>query len=304
MIIGVDIGGTKIALAAFRDTDGALVRTSDVHVVPTPAAEGGDGVVRAVADAVRFVATDEAIEAVGIGTAGVVDAEGEIFSATDAIRDWAGFPLRSAVEQAVGIPVTVVNDVHAAAFAEATTGAWTGGMLMVAVGTGVGGAVVLADGLLRGVTGTAGSVGHLEVIAPPALAGRQCPCGGVDHVEAFASGPALERTYREVSGRAVSLREVSALAAGGDDIARRVIDEGARLLGRGLASAAAVLDVETIVVGGGVAEIGASYIDGVESAYREFAMPGPAQARVVAASLGVTAALVGAALLARQASRT
>lgn len=301
MIVGVDIGGTKIAAAGFVVDGAGVRRVTEALVAPTPAAEGGDAIVHAVAEAVRAVAGHDPVTAVGIGTAGVVDPDGTIFSATDAIRGWVGFPLRQAVTDAVGAPVSVVNDVHAAALAEAAVGAGAGadGMLMVAVGTGIGGAVVRGDGLVTGVTGTAGSVGHIEVVAPPHLAGRRCPCGGVDHVEAFASGPGMERTYRDETGASRTLREVSAAAAAGDPVARRVIDEGARLLGRGLASANAVLDLETIVVGGGVAEIGAPYLSVVASAYREFAMPGPARARVVAASLGTGAALAGAALLAR-----
>ncbi|PRA81474.1 ROK family protein [Microbacterium sp. MYb66] len=300
MIIGIDIGGTKIAVAGFApDERGRLTGSTAVRTIATPAREGGPAIVRAVTDAVREVRGSDPLEAVGVGTAGVVGPDGAITSATDAISGWAGFPLREALADAVGVPVAVVNDVHAAAVAEAEQGAGAGaqGMLMVAVGTGIGGAVVLPDGLRRGVTGTAGSVGHMEISLPPRLAERRCPCGGFGHVEAVASGPGLERTYLEESGGFLPLREVHAAALRGDALADRVILDGARYLGRALASANAVLDVEVIVVGGGVAEVGETYLSEVARTYRAAAMPGPSRARVVPARLGVDAALTGAALV-------
>ena len=301
MIIGIDIGGTKIAAAGFAlDARGRCERTTEVRTFATPAREGGRAIVGAVAEAVRAMTGRVQPEAVGVGTAGVVGSGGAITSATDAISGWAGFPLRAALAEAVGLPVAVINDVHAAAVAEAEQGAGHGadGMLMVAVGTGVGGAVVLPDGVRRGATGTAGSVGHLEIALPPQLAGRRCPCGGFGHVEAVASGPGLERTYFEVSGVRLPLREVNAAALRGDPVAERVILDGARYLGRGLASANAVLDAGVIVVGGGVAEIGERYLSAVQDSYGSAAMPGPSRARVVPAQLGIDAALTGAALIA------
>ncbi|MFB8189104.1 ROK family protein [Microbacterium sp. NPDC055988] len=299
MIVGVDIGGTKIAVAGFeRDAD-RLVRATGVRTIATPSRAGGPVIVQAVVDAVVEVCGAATLDAVGVGTAGVVGPDGVITSATDAISGWVGFRLRRALADALGVPVEVVNDVHAAAVAEAEEGAGRGAdtMLMVAVGTGIGGAVVLPDGLRRGFTGTAGSVGHMEIALPPHLAERRCPCGGFGHVEAVASGPGLEQTFFEETGVRLSLREVHAAALDGDGVAERVIRDGARYLGRALASASAALDVEVIVVGGGVAEIGGSYLSEVARAHRAAAMPGPSRARVVPAKLGIDAALTGAALI-------
>ncbi|MCS3844648.1 ROK family protein [Microbacterium sp. AK031] len=318
MIIGVDVGGTKIAVAGFVEGSAGgsagsagrgsarLRMVTDVRTVPTPADAGGPAVVRVVADVIAGLCDGAELTAVGIGTAGVVGADGGIFSATDAIAGWAGFPLPTAMADALagigadGIRVAVVNDVHAAAVAEAQIGAGAGSdsILMAAVGTGIGGAVVFADGLHRGATGTAGSLGHAEVVMPDSLAARQCPCGGHGHVEAAASGPAMEQTYLEKSGVRAGLREIDALAQRGDAMAIEVIDDGARFLGRVLASANALLDVDTIVIGGGVAEIGSRYLGAVESSYRTSALPGPSRARIVPAELAVDATLTGAAILA------
>lgn len=311
MIIGVDIGGTKIAVAGFAGglaaEDSARLRmVTDVRTAATPSAVDGAAVVQVVAELIAGLCDGAEIVAVGVGTAGVVGADGRISSATDAIAGWVGFPLRAALADAVNdgggadIRVAVVNDVHAAAVAEARIGSGAGrdSVLMAAVGTGIGGAVLLADGLRRGVTGTTGSLGHMDVAMPESLATRQCPCGGRGHVEAVASGPAMEQTYLERSGVRATLREIDGLAQGGDAIAVEVIAEGARFLGRALASANALLDVDTIVIGGGVAEIGSRYVAEVESSYRAAAMPGPSRARIVPAELAVNATLTGAAILA------
>lgn len=299
MIIGVDIGGTKIAVAGFDAGGGGLIEmVTAVRTAPTPAAAGGAAVVRVVAEFIAELCEASELTAVGVGTAGVVGIDGSISSATDAIAGWASFPLREALTDAVGVEVAVVNDVHAAAVAEARLGAaaTADSMLMAAVGTGIGGAVVFGNGLRRGATGTAGSLGHVEVVMSGPLAMRRCPCGGRGHVEAVASGPALEQTYFERTGVRASLREIARLAHDGDVVAAEVISQGARFLGRALASANAMLDADMIVIGGGVAEIGERYLADVESSYRAAAMPGPARARIVAAELRVNATLTGAAV--------
>lgn len=299
MIVGVDIGGTKIAAAGFATKEGGrLTPITDTLVRPTPADAGGAAVVAAVAELVAELTGSSELAGVGVGTAGVVGPDGAISSSTDAIAGWSGFRLRGALMDAVGVDVVILNDVHAAAVAEAQQGAGVSadGILMAAVGTGIGGAVVFDARLRRGATGTAGSLGHVEVSMRDALAERVCPCGGRAHVEAAASGPAMEQTYFEQTGVHADLREIDRAAIAGDVAAARVISEGARLLGRALASANALLDVERIVIGGGVAEIGKRYLADVEVGYREAAMPGPLRARIVAAELRVNATLTGAAI--------
>lgn len=300
MIVGVDIGGTKIAAAGFDSIgDGRLRMITDVRTAPTPAIAGGPAIVNAVAELAAGLCGGSEIAALGVGTAGVVGTGGGITSATDAISGWAGFPLRTALADAVGAEVAVLNDVHAAAVAEAAVGAAAAAdsMLMVAIGTGIGGAVVFSeDGLRRGATGTAGSLGHMDAAMREALAARPCPCGARGHVEAAASGPALEQTYFEETGVRVSLREIAGLGRDGDEVAAAVISEGGYLLGRVLASANALLDVDMIVIGGGVAEIGERYLEDVEASYRAAALPGPSRARIVAAQFRVNATLTGAAI--------
>lgn len=301
MIVGVDIGGTKTAVAGFSVApSGELVRDGQVVTVPTPATEGPRAVVDAVLAAIREAVDVRAIRAVGVGTAGVVSPGGSIASATDAIAGWAGFPLRAELEHTLGIPVVVVNDVHAGVVAEARigAGALASSTLMVAVGTGIGGAVAIGGEVRTGDTGTAGSVGHLAVPLRPELAERCCPCGGQGHIEAVASGPGMELTYVQETGEVRSLREIADSARIGDAAAARVIAEGAHLLGAALASANAIIDAELILLGGGVTQIGPMYVDEVAQAYAASALPGPAGARIAVAQLGIDATMTGAAILA------
>lgn len=288
----VDIGGTKIAVAQL-DEHGVIARKRTIR---TPALAGPTSVLRAVGELVEQVAADCAPAVpVGVGSAGVIDRSGHVLSATSAITGWQGFPLAPALSAITRRPVYVLNDVHAAALAEAELGSghMVDAFLMVTVGTGVGGALYDGGSLRRGVTGTAGSIGHL---AARGQSSRICTCGQPGHVEAYASGPGMERTFTELTGEDASLRQVAALADEGHDAARATIAGGARTLGWGLADALNLLDYGLVVIGGGVASIGSSYLDDVEAAIRNGSLPGPSAARVVPARFGADATLVGAGL--------
>jgi len=287
-VIGVDIGGTKILAAIVVDDGpvGAPVR------VPTPAG-GPDAVLAAVTRAIEAVRTDDST-AVGVGTAGAVDANGRITHATATVPGWLGTEVRAELIRRVGLPVTVRNDVHAMALGEARSlGAGT--ILVVAAGTGVGGALLVDGRLVPGAHGLAGSVGHLPATA---FEGRPCGCGGIDHVEAYAAGPAIatDYAYRRGLTGAIALEDVAAAASGGDRAAVAAIELGARILGRGLAAAANLFDPTTIVLGGGVLNLGSSFLNGVRTAFTAMAL---SAADLRPAALGDVAVLAGAAFAAR-----
>ncbi|QIK84677.1 ROK family protein [Sanguibacter sp. HDW7] len=297
LTIGVDLGGTKIA-GALVAPDGAIV--GDVVRVPTPAADGGEAVLAAILGVVAHLRrTHGSVDAVGVAAAGVIDTEGRVVSATDLLPGWAGTPVSQRVAEATGLPAATLNDVHAAALGEATHGAGRGAgvMLLAAVGTGVGGGVVRDGRVVLGRAGVAGSVGHVVV---PEAAGHMCSCGVVGHAEAVASGPALERLHVAAGGDAVPLRRVAELAAAGDPRAAAIVAGGARALGRALAGAVSVLDPDVVVVGGGVAQIGTTYLDAVAAALREDLMPAVRDVPVVPAALGTEAPIVGAAVATRR----
>nr|WNW36456.1 ROK family protein [Streptomyces sp. Li-HN-5-13] len=294
VVAGVDIGGTKTS-AALVGPDGAV---GPVVTVPTPAAEGPAAVLAAVAGAVRSLGGEPA--AVGVGSAGVIDpVRGRVVSATDAMPGWAGTELRSGLEQLLGLPVAVDNDVHAHALGEAWTGAARGArcVLLVAVGTGVGGSLLIDGRVHHGARQVAGHLGHLAV---PAATGLPCTCGGTGHVEAVAAGPALHAAYRRAGGSpdVPDLRAVAALAAAGDDLATRVLATGAQALGQAIGGLANVLDPDLVLIGGGVAHCGPPWWDPLRAAFAAELLPPLAELPLTPCALGPTAAIVGAARLA------
>lgn len=300
LTIGIDLGGTKIA-GGLVAHDGNVV--GDVVRIPTPATEGAEAVLAAILDVVARLRSDERdVDGVGIAAAGVIDAAGRVTSATDLLPGWAGTHVTHRVAAATGLPVVTLNDVHAAALGEATVGAGRGcgTVLLAAVGTGIGGGVVRRGRVEPGRAGIAGSVGHVVV---PEAVGHTCSCGVDGHAEAVASGPALERHHVALGGEALGLRDVVRLAAAGDTRAAEVLARGARVLGRALAGAVSVVDPDVVVVGGGVAQIGHAYLDGVATALREDLMPAVRDIPVVAAALGTDAPIVGAAVAVRERRR-
>jgi glucokinase len=296
LVVAVDIGGTKIA-AGLVDAEGRLY---EQRRTATPAAGGGEAIMAAVlgcARPLRDLGGDRVV-ACGIATAGVVDPAGRIAGATDLLTGWAGTDVRGLAERGLGLPVQVVNDCHAAGTAEARVGAARGARtgLVVAVGTGIGGALVADGATVTGRSGTAGALGHVP--APVVTAGRRCSCGAYDHVEAHASGPAIERSYQEATGRGLGLREIASLARSGQPQARQVITAAASLLGRVLGGAANLLDPDVIVIAGGVSRLGSLLLSPLRRAFRAEALTGVRGVPIREAVLGEKAGLVGAGLTA------
>ncbi len=295
--IGIDIGGTKLA-AGIVDARGLVAGT--LVRAPTPTRSGPGTIMASIVRMVEPLLTSVDHGAIGVGSAGVIARDGAVLSATDSIRDWQGFDLRAELARALDRPVLVLNDVHAAAVGEAVLGAGRryASFLMVTVGTGVGGAIVRDGVPVRGATGTAGSLGHT---AARGQALRECTCGRSGHVEAYAAGPAIEQAFVEATSRRLSLREIAAAARGEgntvvDRDAEHAVLAGARVLGVGMADAMNLVDLDAIVVGGGVASIGDWYLDAVREAYASSALPGPSHTPVHAAELGPEATLIGAGL--------
>ena len=290
--VGVDIGGTKIA-AALVSESGEV--TGRLRRIATP--RGADAIVAAVVGIVADLRAEAPTPpvAVGVGSAGTISAEGVVVAATDAIPGWAETALADRVGRDSGLPTSALNDVQAAAVAELRLGhlrdAPTG--LLVAIGTGIGGAYVGPSGVVTGWFGRAGSVGH---IVTARREGRRCGCGGVDHVEAYASGPAMEQDYARATGREIDLVAIADRAAAGEQAAADVLRAGAEVLGAGLAAMSQALDPHLIVLTGGVVDIGDRYLDVVRATYQAESVPPESAAPVLTASLGGSTVVVGAAL--------
>lgn len=291
--IGVDIGGTKIAGGLV--VDGEIARRAR-RATPR---DGSDAIFEVVADlAAELRAQRPAVDALGIGSPGVIDPEtGSVRSATAIVPGWQGAQVRAELAARTGLPVAVDNDVRAMALGECRFGAARarGFVLHVSVGTGVGGAFSRDGSVLRGDRGTAGEIAHLLVSARGAM---PCGCGRDDHLEAVASGPAIAAAYGALSGaEPVELPEVQRRMRAGDPHARRAVTEAGTQLGRALSGLVTALDVDAVVVGGGAARLGSALLGPLADALDAETRPENRRTPVLPAQLGADAPVLGAALL-------
>ncbi|HPE11494.1 MAG: ROK family glucokinase [Actinobacteria bacterium] len=310
LTVGIDIGGTKIAAGVVDEQGRILAR----HRVAT-AARDAEQVEETVAALVLELREEYDIEAVGIGAAGFVDEKRSRVNFAPNLG-WKDEPLRKAVEAVVGIPVVVENDANAAAWAESRFGAGRGldYVVTVTVGTGIGAGIVLDGSLYRGRWGAAGEFGHLNVDP----GGRPCACGNRGCWEQYASGNALVREARYLASERRAEAEtlldlgdgtpegvqglhVTQAARKGDPVALAAFDFVSRWLGQGMADVTAILDPECFVIGGGVSEAGDVLLASTVRAFSELVTGKEHRElpKIVIATLGNAAGLVGAADLAR-----
>ncbi|MCW2615235.1 MAG: glucokinase, family [Frankiales bacterium] len=315
LTIGVDVGGTKVA-AGLVDENGAILARARR---PTPSASPSDvedviaACVRELRDAPEAVGRE--VEAVGVGAAGFITADRSTILVAPNLS-WRDEPLRDAVAERVGLPVVVENDANAAAWAEYRFGAGQGEshLVVVTVGTGIGGGMVLGGELYRGRFGIGSEWGHMQV----SQSGRRCGCGQHGCWEQYVSGRALLHEAREIAdvqrgygarllelggGRPEGIEaiEVTQAAREGDLAALDCFEEVGTWLGQGLADLAAVLDPGLFVIGGGVADAGELLLAPARRTYAEKLTGTRARphAEIRLAALGNDAGLVGAADLAR-----
>lgn len=288
LAVGIDLGGTKLA-AGLVDEAGAVLATARRE---TP--DGPDAVVDAIVELLEELGSAARGAPVGIGAAGFVDAAREQVLFAPNLR-WAEVPLAAQVADRLQTPVVLENDANAAAWAESRFGAGAGvdSLVLVTVGTGIGGGIVLNGALVRGGFGIAGEFGHLPLVAD----GRPCNCGQHGCWEQYASGSALTRAARD---QLPGVDIVAALRAG-DPAAIALLAEVGHWLGAGIAAVAAVLDPAVVLVGGGVVANGDLLLDPARAEFRR-RLPAAEHrpvATILPARLGNEAGMVGAADLAR-----
>ena len=312
--VGVDLGGTKIQTVAL-DQSGAIIGRDRR---PSPAAEGPAGVLGVVAASARAALADAGagerdLQAVGLGAPGQVDASRCVVLYATNLVGWeqpvdVGAPLR----EALGAPVALANDVQASITGEHRQGAGRGATSMLGVfcGTGVGGGLVLDDRLWTGL-GAAGEIGHTVV----RRGGARCGCGRRGCLEAYAGRRMMEERARRLHHRGRRTRLIAimdqkgrdrmtssvwaAALAEGDAVAVELVERATRALGTAIASACNLVDVERVVLGGGLAtRLGEPFADAVRAAAEPQALRAGIGERIVASALGDDAGAVGAALLA------
>jgi glucokinase len=311
---GIDLGGTKIQAAVVGDGESVLGSARR----PTPKDSGVPGVVEAMAqtlrDAARAGGVDPAeLSGVGVGSPGTVDeAAGTVESAVNVLPQWReAFPLAAQLSAALGVPVTVGNDVRVATDAEFHLGAGRpyASVLGVFWGTGVGGGLVLEERTWLG-RGAAGEIGHMVI----RRGGARCSCGRRGCMEAYAGRLSMELRARAMVDRGLHTdlfrimeqRGRTQLSSGvwahalqhGDRLAERLVERAVRALGAGIASAVNLLDVEAVVIGGGMGvRLGADYVGRISQAMQPHLFVSERPPDVLVAGLGDLGGAIGAALL-------
>jgi glucokinase len=313
LTIGVDVGGTKVA-GGVVDEHGKILAHNRRD---TPAEDQAGTRDTIVAVAAELAAQYPAVTAIGIGAAAWIDAAGStvLFAPNLAWRDE---PLRDYVTKAVGLPTVLENDANVAAWAEFRFGAARhadDSMVLITVGTGIGGGIVLNGGLWRGANGIAGELGHIQSVPD----GHPCGCGRLGCLEQYASGNALVRFARagarqepdrarlllELAGGdplKITGRQVTEAAQQGDGVARDAFAQIGYWLGVAMADLAQIFDPQVLVIGGGVSDAGDLLMGPTETTYRDqLKQRGRFKvAELKAAETGNTAGVVGAADLARR----
>ncbi len=320
VVMGIDLGGTKI-LAAAVDDQGRILGQAKRKTKPET---GVEGVVARIMETLDEAVTNakltrKDIGAMGVGAPGPVDTQTGVIATAPNLPGWSNVPLGELLQTQTGMPAAIANDVNAGALGEFTYGAGRGtsDMVSVFVGTGIGGGIILNGQLHAGARGAAGEIGHMIVLAD----GPYCGCGNRGCIEALASRTAIvESLQRAVAaGRESSLAAVLSgggqrLSSGGlaeawragDPLTVEVLGRVQYYLGLHIASIVNFLDPEAIVFGGGVIEaLGEAFVAPIRPiAYQYFLQRRDAdRVRIVVSQLGDNAGILGAAVLARQRMR-
>jgi glucokinase len=315
LAIGIDIGGTKVA-GGVVDTGGNIThraRRETPHRSKSPSVV--EDTIVDVVDELMHIVGSKTVAAVGIGAAGFVAADRATVVFAPHLS-WRHEPLQETLQKRVAVPISVDNDANAAVWAEWKFGAAQGEthVMMITLGTGIGGGILVNGQVQRGRFGIAGEFGHMQVVP----GGHRCECGNRGCWEQYASGNALVREARSllsadspiasdlldrVEGQAANLTGplITQAARDGDPTARELLSEIGSWLGVGIANLAAAFDPGMFVIGGGVSAAGDLLLEPAREAFKR-RLTGRGyrpEARIVAALLGNDAGLIGAADLAR-----
>lgn len=292
LVCGVDVGGTTIKFGLFTP-QGELRRR---WRIPTDTSHQGRNILPQIARSIRSQLPLSQLLGVGMGVPGPVQRDGTVNRCVN--LGWGVVPAANILSHLLdGVPVQVANDANAAALGECWQGAGQGAdsLLLVTLGTGVGSGLVLGGTVLSGAHGSAGEIGHMTV-APQEK--RVCACGKRGCLEQYASASGILRMARERGLSARDAREVSTLAAAGVRPACDVMKKAGHLLGLALSNAACLMDMERILLGGGVAAAGEVLLNPTRESFQANVFHASAGTELAFAALGNDAGLYGAARLA------
>ena len=309
-VIAVDLGGSKIAVSIVSPEYQILAR--EHHA--TPARQGVDAVINCIIAAVGRIIASQGVAlsqlgGISVAAAGAIDSRTGMVSLSPNLPGWHDIPLGAIIREKLGAKTWLINDANAAALGEHYLGVARGlkSLIYLAVGTGIGGAIIIAGRLYTGASGSAGEIGHMTID----VNGPRCECGNTGCLETLASGKAIAReAIRRISagegsslaeivgGRlaGITAKEVASAAQRGDALASSVLSGAAAYLGVGMVNLVNIFNPEMIVVGGGLSHLGDLLLSPARQMVRERAFPVSARAvRIVGTELGDSAGLLGAA---------
>ncbi|MCH8045516.1 MAG: ROK family protein [Planctomycetes bacterium] len=319
--VGLDLGGTNIKVGVLDDRGRTLARHRVKTLIergPEDAAERMGGAVREAARLAELELSD--VARVGLGSPGTMDIPAGMLLGPVNLPGWENFPIRDRVAHYCGLPVTFTNDANAAAYGEywVGTGSQFPSIVLLTLGTGVGGGIILGDFSIEGENSAGAEIGHLIIDYNDDA--RVCSCGKTGHLEAYCSATAVvKRTRDALAGAATSsLRgridageELTPLmiaqeAAAGDALSDEIVIETARLLGIGVSAMMYIIDPAAVILGGAMtfggndSDLGRRFLERIREEVRARAFPVPAKNCVIDyASLGGAAGYIGAAGIAR-----
>ena len=302
---GVDVGGTTVKIGLF-DKEGNIL---DKWEIPTRTEHNGSEILPDIAKALEKKMEEKGLKkedmvGVGIGAPGPIDKEGTVYEAVN--LGWSVFSIRDTLKALCGMPVRAGNDANVAALGEMWKGGGQGylNLVLVTLGTGVGGGIIVNGEILNGATGAGGEIGHIHIQDGEEDA---CGCGNHGCLEQYASATGVVRLAGRILGSTdedsvLSQGEVSAKAVfdavkAGDAVAVRIAEAFGEYLGKGLAAIAGVVNPEAFVIGGGVSKAGNILFDYIEKNYKKYVFHGSKDAKFELATLGNDAGICGAAKL-------
>lgn len=309
-VFGVDIGGTTVKLGLF-DVEGELLEKWEI---PTRTQDSGSLILPDIAGSIEEKISEkqiarEDVAGVGVGAPGPIDGDGVVHMAVN--LGWGVFSIRQTLEKILNLPVMAGNDANVAALGEMWRGGGQGSkdLVMVTLGTGVGGGIITNGKVLTGAGGAGGEIGHIHVDDSEM---QSCNCGNKGCLEQYASATGITRlATRKLAGSSqesllrqgeVSAKTVFDAVKQKDALAMEVAEEFGKYLGSGLSVIAGVVNPDTIVLGGGVSKAGEVLIDYVKPHYQKNVFHGSRDARFVLATLGNDAGIYGAAKLVLEAA--
>lgn len=304
-IFGVDLGGTTVKMGLFTDNGEVL----DKWEIVTVKDNAGAQILPDIANSIKAKQAEKNIDAadvigVGIGVPGPVDSKGVIYKAAN--LGWDVFNVSDTLSELVGFPVKTGNDANVAALGEMWMGGGKGydSLVMVTLGTGVGGGVIIEGKLVAGSVGAGGEIGHIRIDDNET---ESCGCGNKGCLEQYTSATGVVRLANRrlakdgkasvLRGKTVDCKAVWDAVKEGDELAIEVAEEFGWILGKGLATIACVVNPEAFVIGGGVSKAGTIILDYIKKNYDEMAFRGCKNAEFCLATLGNDAGIYGAAKL-------